>query len=115
MALAILSVGLAVLLAGFSLSLARGRSDRAEASARAFAATLLAQTMADPGTAFGETDGTSGGYAWQVRVVPYGSDDDRTAWAGRAGEVIVSVSWREPRKRRQLTLNALRLIAEAQP
>ena len=112
-ALAILSVGLAVLLAGFSLSLERGRSDRQEASARAFATSLLDQAMADPGATLGETSGSSGGYAWRVSVEPYGDDDDQQAWHRLAAEVSVSVSWRESGKRRRIALHSLRLITEA--
>jgi general secretion pathway protein I len=112
-ALAILSVGLTVLLAGLSLSLGRGRSDRAETSARAFAVSLLDQAIADPSAAVGETSGTSGGYAWHVSIEPYGDDDDQQAWHSRAAEVSVSVSWREPGKRREIALHSLRLIGEA--
>ena len=67
-ALAILSVGLTVLLAIFSQGLQRSRDDQTEATARAFAASLLSQSLAGPEAEFGETGraptAMSGASAW---------------------------------------------------
>ncbi len=114
-ALAILSIGLTVLLAAFSRGLERGTDDRAAAAARTFAASLLARTLSDPDRSFGETEGVSNGYAWRVRLEPYGTADDQEAWHGRAAEVRVTVGWRQSRRPREITLTSLRLVPGGKP
>jgi len=111
-ALAILSIGLTVLLAAFSRGLERGRSDQAEAAARALASSLLSQTMVEPDAAIGETGGASNGYVWRVRLEPYGTADDQEAWHGLAASVSVTVMWRQSHRSRQITLTSLRLLAQ---
>ncbi|MGA9795323.1 MAG: type II secretion system protein [Rhizomicrobium sp.] len=108
-ALTILSLSLGVLLAIFSQSLSRAEENATEASARTLAHSLLAQAEAAPHPAFGDTNGVSNGLRWRVRIAPYGSDADQTAWQHVAQQLDATVNWQYQGRTRSLTLSSLRL------
>jgi general secretion pathway protein I len=108
-ALTILSISLGVLLAIFSQGLARAHENATETEARTLAQSLLAQSEAVPHSAFGDTNGTSSGLRWRVRISPYGSGPDQQAWQQAAQKVDATVTWRNEGRDRSLTLSTLRL------
>jgi general secretion pathway protein I len=108
-ALTILSISLGVLLAIFSQGLARATENATETNARTLAQSLLAQTEATPHPAFGDTNGTSNGLRWRVRISPFGSGSDQQAWQQAAQQIDATVTWRNAGHDRSLTLSTLRL------
>ncbi len=109
-ALTILSISLVALLAAFSQGLDRATEDRTEAAARSLAQSLLAQAESAPNPAAGESSGQSSGLSWRVKIVPYGSGDDQTAWKKTAAQISATVAWRDDGHPRSLTLSTLRLV-----
>jgi general secretion pathway protein I len=114
-ALAILSVSLAVLLAAFSQGLSYARENATEADARALAQSLVAQALTTPNPAFGDTEGQSAAMHWSVHIVPYGAGDDQVAWQKRAQQISATISWANSGRTRSISLTTLRLAQGTVP
>lgn len=107
-ALAILSVSLAVLLQVFGTSLDRLRKSQAEMVAVSLTQSLLAEVGQTIPLRRGEANGSFGnGYHWRLHVEDYGDADDWRAWP--TGAVVVSASTFWDEDRRSLTFEVLRL------
>lgn len=120
-ALALLSVGLAMLLKAFAGGLANVRAGDGHVQAAALAEGVLAQA----GTAWplesGGRNGESGGYRWQLEIAPApvaeatNGPTDALAPTGTAGAlytVSVTVRWREAGREARLRLSSLRARQE---
>lgn len=111
-ALAILSVSLAVLLIAFSDSLDRFSRSRSELIAVSLANSLTDQIGITIPLKVGDQTGEfKGGYAWRLHISPYGSADDQKAWPISAYDITVTVSWTEVARRRSMSFRTLRLGA----
>ena len=111
-ALAILTIALAVLFGSISDALDRTRRGKDEAVAAALAQSLLARAQAANPIAAGETSGEySNGFRWDLRVARYGSPDDAKAWQMSAYAIRATVSWTGGAR----SLTALRLVAPPKP
>lgn len=109
-ALAIMSLSLAVLFASISSGLAAAHNARQEQAAATLAQSLLAEMGASRTLALGTTSGRSSeGLNWQIDVVPYGDEADRKAWGVAAARVTVTVAWHADREKR-LSLSTLRIL-----
>ena len=113
-ALTILSISLAVLLAVFTQGLDRARESRVEASARVLAQSLLAQAKVAANLSMGTSSGKTEDLTWRLRIEPYGTKDDQTAWHETAAELRATVSWRGGGGIRSITLSTLRLLPKAE-
>ena len=109
--LAILAVALGVLFTAISGALDRARESRNEMVATSLVQSLLARAGTERALQSGTTGGSySNGFLWQVRVRPYGDDDDRKAWQALAYVVEASVSWRHGSETRTRRLTTLRIV-----
>jgi|GEM_PF-1069337 len=109
-ALAILSLCLAVILPAMSDALWR----TGQAEAQAEAASLARSLLAEAGSAVPLTDGAAtgrfdNGFRWRLHVSPYGASN-RSAPV-RAYQVTAEVIWDEPQQERSIELTTLRLGA----
>jgi len=108
-ALAILSVSLAVILEVISSTMDRVRQQREDSVAASLVQSLLARVGGDIPLQEGERDGVySNGYRWHLRVTPFGSADDRKSWPVPAYIVQASVTWRDGAREHDDTLTTLR-------
>ena len=111
-ALAILTIALAVLFGAISDSLDRTRRSKDEAVAASLAQSLLARAQAANPLPAGDSGGSySNGFRWRLHVQPYGGEADAKAWKISAYTIRATVSW--PAGTR--SLSALRLIAPPKP
>lgn len=109
-ALAILSISMAVLLGVFSDSLSRVRANETRTVAGALAQSLLAEVgISRPLHVGDETGDLANGYRWRLHAEPYGSDQDRQAWPVVALLVSVAV-WKEGDAAKAMELTTLRLL-----
>ncbi len=110
-AFVILAVALGVLLQVFSTGLRNARVAEAYTTATLYAESMLAAVGIEEPLAAGETSGEfDDRFRWRLDVQPYEiSDGDDEAAAGRAFEVVVTVSWGDEDDPRDVTLTTLRL------
>lgn len=109
-ALAILSVSLAVLFEVFSDGLDRIGASESEMVAGSLAGSLLDEIGVTLPLRVGDQHGEfNNGFHWRLHIVPYGSDEDRKAGPVGAFTVTASILWQERGRQRHLTLTALRL------
>jgi type II secretion system protein I len=110
--LAILSIALGVLFAAFSQDMTQQRRIKVETAARLEAEALLARNLVDPATAPGRTAGeTADGLRWTLTVSPYGSAEDRKAWAFAPAQVTARVDWAIDGRAHAVSLSTLRIMA----
>jgi prepilin-type N-terminal cleavage/methylation domain-containing protein len=108
--LTILSIALTVLFAIFGQSLDRNGEARRRLEARALAQSLLAQAETSEALDTGDTAGrTASGLEWRLVVRPYGSPEERKAWAQNPAELWATVSWGSGTGH-ALTLSTLRIL-----
>jgi len=111
-ALAILSVSLAVMLQIFSESLHRARVSRMEMAAGAFAQSLLADVGHSVPLRVGDQSGEQpGGFSWKLHVEPYGTADDQKSWPMGAVSVSASVIWKDGAESHEMKVTALRAVS----
>jgi general secretion pathway protein I len=111
-ALAILTIALAVLFGAISDSLDRVKRAKDEAVAASLAQSLLARADAANPMRAGDASGTyTNGFHWRLVVKRYGNADDTKAWKMSAYAIRATVSY--PHGDR--TLSALRLVAPEKP
>ncbi len=109
-ALAILSLSLGALFAGFSQALDRIRFNHAQMGARLLAQALIAQSGTSPSKP-GTTRGVSpDGMAWSVLVTPFGAPEERKAWRPSPAQVTVTVTWSQSGHEHSLSLTTLRFL-----
>jgi prepilin-type N-terminal cleavage/methylation domain-containing protein len=109
--LAILAIALAVLFGAISGALDRARKGRSAAVGESLVQSLLARAGTERVLAVGEKSGDySNGFAWRLRVRPYGNADDTKAWHMTAYIVSAIVSWREGELTHARVLTTLRLV-----
>ena len=109
--LAILAVALGVLFTAISGALDRARESRDEMVATSLVQSLLARAGTERSLESGTTGGTyTNGFRWQLRVSPYGDDDDRKAWQAAAFVVEASVSWQHGNGTQTRRLTTLRIV-----
>lgn len=114
-ALTILGMSLTVLLAIFSQALAREHARDRAVAARAFAQSLIAQTLTAQMIGFGVSDGhTDDDLSWQLHVDPYGDGSGEPAARLQAAQVSATVTWSSAGNRQSLTLDTLHLIPKEQ-
>ncbi len=110
-AFAILAVALVVLIQVFSSGLRNARIAENYTTATLYAESMLAAVGVETPLAASETSGDfDERFRWRLDVQPYevpGSDEE--AAAGRAFQVVVTVSWGDEDDPRDVTLTTLRL------
>lgn len=110
--LAILAVALGVLFTSISGALDRARESKNEMVATSLVQSLIARAGTERTLQDGTTSGAyTNGFAWRLRVSPYGDDDDRKAWQVAAYVVEASVSWRHGNDTHTRRLTTLRIVA----
>ena len=109
-ALTILSISLAVLMGVFSQGLSRARDMGDNSAARALAQSLIAEHGDAGEIAIGDLDGRNGAFAWQLRTVPFGSQE---LGAPHMVLLTASVSWKGGG--RAESLSTLRLMPKSSP
>jgi general secretion pathway protein I len=109
-ALTVLAMSMAVLLAVFSQGLDRAHVNGLRAQARDFAQALLARAETTPEKSLGDSNGQTGALSWQLRFLPFGSNDDRDAWQFAPVTVTATVRWRDHGRAQSLSLTTLRLL-----
>jgi general secretion pathway protein I len=110
-ALAILGIALATLFAAFAQGLERERLNRSQAKARWLAQTLLDGAHAGDRLSPGSTHGvTADGLSWTLTTAPYGTPEDRKAWAFAPARLTVQVAWAQDGHTHQLALSTLGIL-----
>ena len=93
-AFAILAVSLAFLMHVIANVVGRTGEADARAGALQIAQSLVDRVGIDRPLEDGIADGESGSrYRWQLKIEPYGDEEDRENWPVAAHEVTVTVSW----------------------
>ena len=108
----ILAVALGVLMQVFSTGLRNARVAENYTTATLYAESMLAAVGIEEPLAAGETSGDfDDRFRWRLDVQPYAISDvgDEAAVAGRAFQVVVTVSWGDEDNPRDVTLTTLRL------
>jgi general secretion pathway protein I len=109
-ALTVLAMSMAVLLAVFSQGLDRAHASGLRAQARDLAQALLARGEATPPKSLVDSNGQSGALSWQVRLAPFGSNEDRDAWQFAPVTLTATVHWQDHGRAQSLSLSTLRLL-----
>lgn len=114
-ALAVLSISLALLMRTLSGGFHHQRQAAMLAQKTALAQSLLARVGTDLPLAPGVQNGSSAnGLAWEIRIEPYGDGADRQHWPLAAYTVSVNVR-EQGVDSAAYVLNTLRLAAKAPP
>ncbi len=110
-AFVILAVALGVLMQVFSTGLRNARVAENYTTATLYAESMLAAVGVEAPLAEGETSGDfDDHFRWRLDVQPYEApDSENEAAAGRAFQVVVTVSWGDEDDPRDVTLTTLRL------
>ncbi len=109
-AFVILAVALGVLIQVFSTGLRNARVAEDYTTATLYAESMLATVGIEEPLAAGETSGEfDDRFRWRLDVQPYEISDGDEAAAGRAFQVVVTVSWGDEDDPRDVTLTTLRL------
>lgn len=112
-ALTILGMSLAVLLAIFSQALMREHGRDQALAARTLASALIAQAVAVPSVATGETRGQAApNLSWRLRIEPYGRTADTSSTEASPVRVSATVVWPGGSQPQALTLTTLRLTSK---
>jgi general secretion pathway protein I len=116
-ALAILSIALGTLFAGFSQGLERQRLNATQRQARVLAQRLLQQGGTSSPLREGATRGiAAGGLHWALLVKPFGDPADRKAWLFAPVRVTAHVAWTMDGQGHVVELATLRALpAEVKP
>jgi general secretion pathway protein I len=109
-ALTVLAMSISVLLAVFSQGLDRAHANGLRAQARDFAQALLAREETTPAKSLVDSNGQSGALSWQVRLLPFGSSEDRDAWQFAPMTLTATVRWQDHGRAQSLSLSTLRLL-----
>jgi general secretion pathway protein I len=105
-ALAILTIALAVLFGAISSSLDRTRRSRDEAVASSLVQSLLTRANVGPVAPSDANGAYSNGFRWHLSVKRYGAAADAKAWHMSAYQVRATVSWPQGER----SLSSLRLV-----
>ena len=111
-ALAVLSLALAVLLPSVTDSIGRARRGERISGARIVAAELLDRVGVDLPLRIGETEGMTGIYRWRVAIAPGRTLSEPSPALPRV--ITLEVSWPDLRGRRSLTVRTMRLQARSE-
>ena len=116
-ALAILSIALGTLFAGFAQGFERQRLNAEQRQARVLAERLLQESGTSSPLREGATRGVAaGGLHWAVLVKPFGDPVDRKAWLFAPVQVTARVAWTMDGQDHAVELTTLRAPpAEAKP
>jgi general secretion pathway protein I len=109
-ALGILAFSASIIFGAIAGGLWSVRQANARAHAGLLAQSLLARIGGDLPLRAGETEGQfPQGFAWHVRLQPFGDAGDRAQWPISAYAVTVEILWRDGAETRSLVIETLRL------
>lgn len=113
-ALTILGLSLAVLLHTISSGLDASRRAKAQTIAAAHAQNLLDQAgVTLPLDKPLQTGSFPDGALWQLRIEPFGSEEDQAAWPAGAVKVTVEVGGTDGQGAKPTKLSALRIVPKS--